>query len=104
MSIDVNQININDVLDFVNFKKYAAIIINVSISILKKINKLDVNAWFMIDMHDDKQFISSLIKLVKKNKYRMSLSIKIVEHELKKLFNILNKIKTVNEEKVIVTL
>jgi len=99
-----SQTDISDVLGPAGFKRYAAIVTGVPISVAEGVNKLDVSAWSMPDMQGGKQLIPSLTRLVEEGKYRVPLPVRVVGHGLEELSNVLDEVKTVSGEKVVVTL
>lgn len=104
VSAGASQTDICDVLDPAGDKRYAAIVTGVAVPVPEEINKLDVSAWSMVDMQGGKQLVPLLTKLVEEGKYRVPLPIRIVGHGLEELPNVLNEVKTVSGEKVVVTL
>ena len=104
VSAGTSRTDIYDVLDPAGSKRYAAIITGVPLPIPKGVNKFDVRAWSMVDMQGGKQLIPSLTKLVEEGKYRVPLPVRVVGHGLEELPSVLDEVKTVSGEKVVVTL
>ncbi|KAF6225879.1 hypothetical protein HO133_009881 [Letharia lupina] len=104
VSAGASQTDISDVLDPAGSKRYAAIITGVPVPVPEGVNKLDVSAWSMVDMQGGKQLIPSLTKLVEEGKYRVPLPVRVVGHGLEELPNVLDEVKTVSGEKVVLTL
>lgn len=104
VSAGASQTDISDVLDSAGSKRYAAVMSSVPVPVSEAVNKLDVNAWSMLDMQGGKQLIPSLTKLVEEGKYRVPLPVRVVGHGLEELPNVLDEVKTVSGEKVVVTL
>lgn len=90
--------------DLIGSKKYTALITGVPVPVPERANELDVSAWSMVDMWGGKQLIPSPTKLAEEGKFRMPLSIKVVGHGLEELPNVLDEVKTVSEERVVVSL
>ena len=104
VSAGASQTDISDVLDPTGPKRYAAVVTGVPVPVPERVNKLDVDAWSMFDMQGGKQLISSLTKLVEEGTYRVPLPVRVVGHGLEELSNVLDEVKTVSGEKVVVTL
>lgn len=104
VSAGASHTDISDVLDPAGSKRYTAIITGVPVPVPEGVNKLDVSAWSMVDMQGGKQLIPSLTKLVEEGKYRVPLPVRVVGHGLEELPNVLDEVKTVSGEKVVVTL
>jgi NADPH:quinone reductase-like Zn-dependent oxidoreductase len=104
VSAGASQTDISDVLDPAGSKRYAAIITGVPVPVPEGVKKLDVSAWSMVDMQGGKQLIPSLTKLVEEGKYRVPLPVRVVGHGLEELPNVLDEVKTVSGEKMVVTL
>ena len=104
VSAGASQTDISDVLDPAGSKKYAAVITGVPVSVPDGVHKFDVSARSMIDMQGGKQLIPSLTKLVEDGMYRVPLPVRVVGHGLEELPNVLDEVKTVSGEKVVVTL
>lgn len=104
VSAGASQPDICDVLDPAGFKGYAAIVTGVTVPVPKGVKKLDVNAWSMFDLQGGKELIPALTKLVEEGKYRLPLPVRVVGHGLEELSNVLDEVKSVSGEKVVVTL
>jgi len=78
VSASVSQTDISDVLDPAGSMRYAAVITGVPIQASEGVNKLDVDAWFMLDMQGGNQLIPSLTKLVEEGKYRVPLPVRLL--------------------------
>lgn len=104
VSAGASQTDICNVFDPAGSKRYAAVITGVLVPVSKGINKLDVSAWSFIDMQGGKQLIPSLTKLVEEGTYKVPLPVRVVGHGLEELPNVLDEIKTVSGEKLVVTL
>jgi len=104
VSAGASQTNISDVFDPTCSKKYAALITGVPVPVPEGVNKLEVNAMSMVDMQGGKKLIPSLTKLVEEGTYRVPLPVRIVGHGLEELPNVLDEVKAVSGEKVVVTL
>lgn len=104
VSAGASQTDISDVLDPAGPKKYAAVITGVPVPVPEGVNKFDANAWSLFDMQGGKQLIPSLTRLVEEGKYRVPLPVRVVGHGLEELPHVLDEVKTVSGEKVVVTL
>ena len=104
VSAGASQKDISDVFDPAGSKRYAAVLTGVEVTVPEGVNKLDVNAWSMFDMQGGKQLIPSLTKLVEEGKYRVPLPVRAVGHGLEVLGIVLDEVKSVSGEKVVVTL
>ncbi|MCJ1389926.1 hypothetical protein MMC18_002783 [Xylographa bjoerkii] len=104
VSAGASQTDISDVLDPAGSKMYAAIVTGLPFPVPEEVNKLEVSAWSMVDMQGGKQLIPSLTKLVEEGTYRVPLPVRVVGHGLEELANVLDKVKTVSGEKMVVTL
>ena len=104
VSAGASQTDISDVLDPTGSKRYAAIVTSVPVPVPEGVIKLDVSAWSLFDMQGGKQLISSLTKLVEEGLYKVPLPVRVVGHGLEELPKVLDKVKTVSGEKLIVKL
>ena len=104
VSAGASQTDISDVLDPTGSQRYAAVVTSVPVPVPEGVNKLDVSAWSIFDMQGGMQLISLLTKLVEEGKYRVPLPVRVVGHGLEELPNVLDEVKTVSGEKVVVTL
>ena len=104
VSAGASQTDISDVLDPTGSKRYAALITSVLVPVPDGVNKFDVSAVSFIGMQGGKQLIPSLTKLVEAGNYRVPLPVRVVGHGLKELPNVLDEVKTVSGEKVVLTL
>ncbi|OCK73858.1 putative quinone oxidoreductase [Lepidopterella palustris CBS 459.81] len=104
VSAGASQTDISDVLDSARSKSYAAIITSVPVPVPEGVNKLDVSGWSIVDMQGGMQLIPSLTKLVEEGTYRVPLPVRVVGHGLEELPNVLDEVKSVSGEKVVVTL
>ena len=99
-----SQTDISDVLDPTASKRYATIVSSVSVPVPEGVTKLDVSATSVVDMQGGKQLIPLLTKLVEEGTYRVPLPVRVVGHGLEELPNVLDEMKTVSGEKLVVTL
>ena len=104
VSAGASQTDISDVLDPKGSQRYASINTGVPVPVPERVIKLDVNAWSMVDTQGGKQLIPSLTKLVEEGTYRVPLPVRVVGHGLEELANVLDQVKTVSGEKLVVTL
>ena len=104
VSAGASQTDISDVFDPSGSKRYAAVLTSVPVPVPEGVTKLDVNAWSMFDMQGGRQLIPSLTKLVEEGTYRVPLPVRAAGHGLEELPNVLDEVKTVSGEKVVVTL
>ena len=104
VSAGVSQTDITNVLDPTGSKRYAAVVTGAPVPLSEGVNKVDVSAWSVFDMQGSKQLIPSLTKLVEEGTYRVPLPVRVVGHGLEELPIVLDEVKTVSGEKVIVTL
>ena len=104
VSAGASQTDISDVLDPAGSKKYAAVFTGVPVPVSQGVNMNGVNAWSMMDRQGGKQLIGSLTQLVEEGTYRVPLPVRAVGHGLEELGNVLDEVKSVSGEKVVVTL
>ena len=104
VSASVSQPDISDVFDPNGSKRYAAVITGLPVQVAEGVNTLDVGAWPMLDMQGGKQLIPSITKLVEEGTYKVPLPVRVVGHGLEELPNVLDEVKVVSGEKVVVTL
>ncbi|KAA8644276.1 hypothetical protein EYZ11_002835 [Aspergillus tanneri] len=104
VSAGASQTDISDVLNPFGCKRYAALITGVQVPVPEGVNKLDVSALSVVDQPGGKQLIPSITKLVEEGTYRVPLPVRVVGHGLEELPNVLDEVKTVSGEKVVVTL
>ncbi|EXJ86815.1 hypothetical protein A1O3_03769 [Capronia epimyces CBS 606.96] len=104
VSAGASQTDICDVLDPAGSKHYAAVITGVPVPVPEGVTLVDGNAYSMLDMQGGRQLISSLTKLVEEGKYRVPLPVRVVGHGLEELPNVMDEVKSVSGEKVVVTL
>jgi NADPH:quinone reductase-like Zn-dependent oxidoreductase len=104
VSAGARQTDISDVLDSAGSKRYAAVITGISVVLPEGVNKLDVSAWSIVDIQGGKQLLPSLTKLVEEGIYRVPLPVRVVGHGLEVMPNVMDEVKTVSGEKVVLTL
>ncbi|MCJ1474329.1 hypothetical protein MMC13_002987 [Lambiella insularis] len=104
VSAGASQTDISDVLNPAGSKKYAAVVTGLPFPVREGVNKLEVDAWSMVDMQGGEQLIPSLTKLVEEGTYRVPLPVRVVGLGLEELPNVLDEIKTVSGEKLVVKL
>jgi NADPH:quinone reductase-like Zn-dependent oxidoreductase len=104
VSAGASQTDISDVLDPALSKRYATVLTGVPVPLPEGINKLDISAWGTFEMQGGKQLLPSLTKLVEEGTYRVPVPVRVVGHGLEQLPNVLDEVKTVSGEKVVLTL
>ena len=104
VSAGASQTNITDVFDPNGSRRYAAVVTGVTVQVPEGVTKLDASAYSMYDMQGGKQLLPSLTELVEKGIYRVPLPVRVLGHGLAELPNVLDEVKTVSGEKVVVTL
>lgn len=104
VSAGASQTDITDVFDPEGSKRYATVINGVIVPVPEDVKHIDVSAWWMIGVQGGKQLIPSLTKLVEEGTYRVPLPIRVVGHGLEELPNVLDEMKTVSGEKIVLTL
>ncbi|KAF2802622.1 putative quinone oxidoreductase [Mytilinidion resinicola] len=104
VSAGASQTDICDVFDAAGSKKYAAVITSIPVPVPDGVVKLDVRGWSITEMQGGMQLIPSLTKLVEDGTYRVPLPVRVVGHGLEQLPDVLDEVKTVSGEKVVVTL
>ncbi|KAF2489841.1 putative quinone oxidoreductase [Lophium mytilinum] len=104
VSAGASQTDISDVFDSAGSKRYAAVVTSVTVPVPEGVTKLDVGGWNIVDLQGGMQLISSLTKLVEEGTYRVPLPVRVVGHGLEELPKVLDEVKTVSGEKVVVTL
>ncbi len=98
------SLNISELLDPAGSKRYAGVMTGVPVSVPEGVTKVDANAWSMVDVQGGKQLIPSLTKLVEEGTYRVPLPVRVIGHGLEELPNVLDEVKSVSGEKVVLTL
>ena len=104
VSAGASQTDICDVFDPAGSKKYAVVFTSVPVSVPDGVTKFDAGAFFMFDEPGGKQLIPSLTKLMEEGIYRVPLPVRVIGHGLEELPNVLDEVKNVSGEKVVVTL
>ncbi|SPO04282.1 uncharacterized protein DNG_06965 [Cephalotrichum gorgonifer] len=104
VSAGARQTDITDVLDPSGSKRYASVVTGVPVPIPEGVSKVDVLASDMVGVQGGKQLIPSLINLVEEGRYRVPLPVRVVGHGLEALADVLDEVKTVSGEKVVLTL
>ena len=99
-----SQTDISDVFDPSGSKRYAAVITGVVVPVPNGVTKLDVNAWDMVGAPGGKQVMPSLTRLVEEGIYRLPVPVRVVGHGLENLPGVLDQVKTVSGEKLVLTL
>ena len=97
--------DICDVLDPSGSKMYAGVIAGPrSVPVPEGITKLDIGGWSIFDVQGGKQIIPALTRLVEEGKYKVPLPVKVVGHGLEQVPMVMDKVKGVSGEKLVVTL
>jgi NADPH:quinone reductase-like Zn-dependent oxidoreductase len=104
VSAGASQTDITDVLDPNGSKRYAAVITGITFQVPEGVTKLDAGAYSLMDMQGGKQLLPSLTELVENGIYRVPLPVRVIGHGLAELPDVLDEVKTVSGEKVVVTL
>ncbi|KAJ7187743.1 putative quinone oxidoreductase [Mycena filopes] len=104
VSAGASQTDICDVLDPAGSKRYAALITGVEVPVPEGVNQLIASGYSMLEMKGGTELIPSLTKLVEDGVYKVPLPVRVVGHGLEELAKVLDAVKTVSGEKVVVTL
>ncbi|KAJ7761098.1 putative quinone oxidoreductase [Mycena metata] len=104
VSAGASQTDICDVLDPAGSKRYAAVLTGVPVPVPEGVDHMVTGALSMFDMKGGKEIIPSLTKLVEEGTYKVPLPVRVVGHGLEELPNVLDEVKTVSGEKVVLTL
>lgn len=99
-----SQTDISDVLDPKGSKKYAAVVTGNPIAVPEGVTMLNVMAYDLLDVPGNEQLFPSLTKLVESGTYRVPLAVRVVGHGLEELPSVLDEVKSVSGEKVVLTL
>ena len=104
VSAGASQTDICDVLDPLGSKRYAAVFTGVPVSVPEGVIKIDVSGLDVIGAQGGKGLIPSLTRLVEEGTYRPPLPVRVVGHGLEQLAGVLDEVKSVSGEKVVLTL
>ena len=98
------QTDICDVFDPTGSKKYAAVITGADVPVPEGVTKIDVSGWSLVDLQGGRQIIPALTSLVEEGKYKVPLPVKVVGHGLDQVPKVMDQLKNVSGEKLVVTL
>lgn len=98
-----SQTDICDMLDPAGSKKYAAVMTGVQVPVPEGVEFVVANAYSMLDMQGGKQLLPSLTHLVEDGILKVPLPVRVLGHGLEQLPDVLDEIKTVSGEKLVVT-
>ena len=104
VSAGASQTDITDVLDPNGSERYAAVITGIQFQVPEGVTKLDAGAYSLMDMQGGKQLLPSLTELVENGIYRVPLPVRVIGHGLAELPDVLDEVKAISGEKVVVTL
>ncbi|RFU74915.1 quinone oxidoreductase [Trichoderma arundinaceum] len=104
VSAGASQTKISNVFDPSGTKRYAQVITGIPVPVPQDVQKIDVMGWSVFDMQGGKQLIPSLTRLVEEGTYQVPLPVRVIGHGLEELPNVLDEVKTVSGEKLLVTL
>ncbi|KAJ7035616.1 putative quinone oxidoreductase [Mycena alexandri] len=104
VSAGASQTDICDVLDPAGSKRYAAVLTGVPVPVPEGVNHIVTGGYSMFEMKGGKEIIPSLTKLVEEGMYKVPLPVRVVGHGLEELPNVLDEVKAVSGEKVVLTL
>lgn len=99
-----SQMDICNVFDPAGSKRYAAVVTGATIQVPEGVTRVYASADSMLDMEGGKQLIWALTKLIENGTYKVPLPVRVVGHGLEELSQVMDEIKTVSGEKVVVTM
>ncbi|MCJ1384100.1 hypothetical protein MMC17_007216 [Xylographa soralifera] len=104
VSAGASQPDICDVLDPAGEKRYAALLTGVPVAVPEGVQKVEVSMWSVLDMQGGKMLIPALTRLVEEGVYRVPLPVRVVGRGLEELGGVLDEVRGVSGEKVVVVL
>ncbi|KAJ7041978.1 putative alcohol dehydrogenase [Mycena alexandri] len=104
VSAGASQTDICDVLDPAGSRRYAAVLTGVPVPVPEGVSHIVAGAYSVFEMKGGKEIIPSLARLVEEGVYKVPLPVRVVGHGLEELPDVLDAVKTVSGEKVVLTL
>ncbi|KAJ7718454.1 putative quinone oxidoreductase [Mycena metata] len=104
VSAGASQTDICDVLDLAASKRYAAVLTGVPVTVPEGVEHIVASAYNILHMKGGKELTPSLTKLVEEGTYKVPLPVRVVGHGLEELPRVLDEVKNVSGEKVVLTL
>ncbi|MCJ1319413.1 hypothetical protein MMC15_004749 [Xylographa vitiligo] len=104
VSAGASQTDVCEVLDPEGGRRYAAVLTGVPVPVPAGVTKLDVNAWDVVGMRGGGELIPALTRLVEGGEYRVPLPVRVVGRGLEELPGVLDQVRGVSGEKVVVVL
>lgn len=99
-----SQTDICDALDADGIKKYGVLVTAKTISVPEGITQIEAGGWILLGMPGSEQVIPALTQLIEEGKYQVPLSVKVVGHGLQQIPDVMDQVRGVRGEKLIVTL
>ncbi|EED23115.1 alcohol dehydrogenase, putative [Talaromyces stipitatus ATCC 10500] len=99
-----SQTDICDTFDPNGIKKYGALVTAKTVTVPEGVTKFESGGWTLLGMPGQEQVIPALAQLVEEGKYKVPLSVKVVGHGLEQIPDVMDQVRSVSGEKLIVTL
>lgn len=99
-----SQTDICDTLDPNGSKKYGALVTSKTVSVPEGVTKFETGGWTLLGMPGGEQVIPALTQLVEDGKYQVPAEVKVVGHGLEQVPKVMDQVRGVSGQKLIVTL
>lgn len=104
VSAGASQTDICDVLDPAGSRKYANLMTGVEVPVPQNVAKSDIIGTSLVKIPGKESVIPALTELAQTGKYKVPVPIRVIGHGLEQLPPIMDEVKNVSCEKVIITL
>ena len=98
------QKDICEAFDPAGSKLYSAVFTGMDVPVPDDVKKTNISGWSIFDVQGGKQIIPALTKLVEEGKYKPPVPVNVLGHGLERLAEVIDKLKNVSGEKLVVTL
>lgn len=99
-----SQTDIYDTLDPNGSKKYGALVTSKSATVPEGVTKIETGGWTLLGMPGGEQVIPALTELIESGNYKLPAEVKVVGHGLEQIPEVMDQVRGVSGQKLIVTL